>query len=276
MKLTTKNCRSFFFLTQLMSMMVFAEKHKQNKDYCIGWLPDGKSFVIRNPDVFTRRVLPKFFKATKFSSFTRKLYRWGFRQVNRGIGPDDPVIFGNEYFQRDDAELMVKMRSITAAGARKAGVDRGEELQGDSLEMMARKRNLESVIGAEEEQRKRILLDSLMREKAALGSVLAESELPFCSPALMSSLNQNLNLASSLGASQNMKAGANPLAASSLGFQNLFPNHNLHLLGNSMVSNSANNLDLYQAAAAQQAALAPPPSSADIVNAAINALRHAS
>jgi hypothetical protein len=103
-----------------MSMMRMAERQENPDTFCIAWLPDGKSFVIRNTDEFTRTVLPHYFKATKFSSYTRKLYRWGFRQVNRGIGPDDPIIFGNEYFQRDNAELMTKMRSITAAGTRKA------------------------------------------------------------------------------------------------------------------------------------------------------------
>ena len=97
-----------------MNMMRFADKQENTEEYCAAWLNDGKSFVIRDADAFTRQVIPHFFKATKFSSFTRKLYRWGFRQVNRGIGPDDPIIFGNEYFQRDNADLMVKMRSITA------------------------------------------------------------------------------------------------------------------------------------------------------------------
>jgi hypothetical protein len=65
------------------------------------------------------------------------VYRWGFRQVNRGIGPDDPIIFGNEYFQRDDAGLMAKMRSTTAASTRKQ-----EE---DNLQtMLAQKRALDS------------------------------------------------------------------------------------------------------------------------------------
>lgn len=89
---------------------------------CVQWVDDGKSFVINQPDVFTRDVVPRFFKATKFSSFTRKLYRWGFRQVNRGIGPEDPIIFGNDFFQRDNEELMCKMKSVTAASARKQDV----------------------------------------------------------------------------------------------------------------------------------------------------------
>lgn len=48
--------------TQLMNMMQFADQFKDDDTYCIAWIPDGKSFVIRNPDNFTRQVLPKFFK----------------------------------------------------------------------------------------------------------------------------------------------------------------------------------------------------------------------
>lgn len=137
-----------------MAMMRFADQHKDDEEYCIAWLPDGKSFVIRNPDSFTRQVLPKYFKATKFQSFTRKLYRWGFRQVNRGIGPDDPIIFGNEFFLRDDEETMVRMRSVTAAAARKR--------QGGGVG--SRKRSLVEL----DEERKLILLDRLMQEQAAM------------------------------------------------------------------------------------------------------------
>jgi len=109
------------FPEKLMSMMRFAEKHAHDEGYCVAWLKDGKSFVIRDADAFTRNIIPQFFKSTKFSSFTRKLYRWGFRQVNRGIGPDDPIIFGNEFFQRDHADLMAKMRSITAGNITESG-----------------------------------------------------------------------------------------------------------------------------------------------------------
>lgn len=139
-----------------MSLMKFAEKEGDPETYCVAWLPDGKSFIVRNPDDFARKVLPKFFKATKFSSFTRKLYRWGFRQVNRGIGPDDPIIFGNEFFRRDDAELMAKMRSITAASTRKQ--------ETDSLQkMLAQKRALDS--WEVERDHKRILLAQIMQQQ---------------------------------------------------------------------------------------------------------------
>ena len=100
-----------------MQMMRFAET--QDEDFCIAWCEDGRSFVIRNCDEFTRTIVPNYFKPTKFSSFTRKLYRWGFRQINRGLGPEDPVIFGCAHFQRDAPEEMAHMRSMTAAAARK-------------------------------------------------------------------------------------------------------------------------------------------------------------
>lgn len=129
-----------------MTMMKMADK--QPKGFCVSWVADGKSFVIHDPDTFTRKVVPKYFKPTKFSSFTRKLYRWGFRQVNRGIGPDDPVIFGNEFFQRDQEELMTKMRSTTAARSKnfKAG-----------MEPMA--------FGDMDPEQNRMLLDRLYQEK---------------------------------------------------------------------------------------------------------------
>lgn len=112
------------FPEKMMNLMKYVEeKNKVEKEFCISWLPEGKAFVIYNIKEFTSSVIPKFFKASKFCSFTRKLYRWGFRQLNRGIGPDEPIIFGNEYFQRDNADLMVNMRSITAASIRKRESD---------------------------------------------------------------------------------------------------------------------------------------------------------
>lgn len=86
----------------------------------VAWIPDGKSFVIRSKEKFVSDLLPQFFRQGKFSSFTRKLYRWGFRQVNmqRDRQPQ-AMYFGNEYFQRDNKALLTNMRSITAAGIRR-------------------------------------------------------------------------------------------------------------------------------------------------------------
>lgn len=43
----------------------------------ISWLPDGKSFVIRDRTLFAEIVMPRYFpRKAKYSSFTRKLNRW--------------------------------------------------------------------------------------------------------------------------------------------------------------------------------------------------------
>jgi len=68
----------------------------------VAWLPHGRSFIIHSPERFTATVLPKYFKSCKFSSFTRKLYRWGFRQISKG--PDAESFF-HKHFRRDKKTL---------------------------------------------------------------------------------------------------------------------------------------------------------------------------
>jgi HSF-type DNA-binding len=109
----------------MMLMMMHVEKLHANSGKRAGqspleWMPDGRGFVIRSKERVVNDILPQFFPKTKFSSFTRKLYRWGFRQVViPGGGETRELFFGNEYFQRDQKHLLKKMRSTTAAGLRR-------------------------------------------------------------------------------------------------------------------------------------------------------------
>lgn len=99
----------------------------------ISWYHGGKAVVIRDKKDFASKWLPLFFRQAKFKSFTRKLYRWGFRQVhvpahvrqhNR-----DVVIFGNDSFQRDNKGLLSSMRSVTAAGVRREQAAKSAKLE---------------------------------------------------------------------------------------------------------------------------------------------------
>jgi HSF-type DNA-binding len=59
----------------------------ENKD-AISWLPSGKSFLVLDRKIFVQKVLPKYLgKATKYTSFTRKLSRWNFVRISNG--PDE-------------------------------------------------------------------------------------------------------------------------------------------------------------------------------------------
>lgn len=227
--------------------MKTADKHNP-KAYCIAWLPDGKTFIIRDPEEFTRKVLLHFFKATKFSSFTRKLYRWGFRQVNRGIGPEDPIIFGNECFQRDDEELMKNMRSVTAASARKQ--------EKSSLQIaLAQKARLQEA----DREKNLALIDQLLQQKAL-------NSHPLLGPAT------NALDMSALAA---LRAG---IGATGYGL-NMYDILDQRMQRNALLGalplRQQSHQSMLSALAGGQPYHQRPASSADILNAAMAALRYA-
>lgn len=102
----------------------------------VSWILDGRAFIIRSKDDLVKGLLPMFFRQSKFASFTRKLYRWGFRQVSVSGSADRilnsnkrEMIFGHELFQKDNKALMARMRSVTAAGTRRALVSSKQKRQ---------------------------------------------------------------------------------------------------------------------------------------------------
>ncbi|GAX11050.1 hypothetical protein FisN_21Lh009 [Fistulifera solaris] len=120
-----KNDSTLSFPEKLMLMLihverVYANHVKKLEDQSIGWSNNGKSFIIRDNDALCKSWIPTFFGQAKFSSFTRKLYRWGFRKVNVSINDkgEQSVVFSNENFQRGDVSRLSKMQSITAAKIR--------------------------------------------------------------------------------------------------------------------------------------------------------------
>jgi hypothetical protein len=72
----------------------------------ISWLPHGMGFVIYKKKKFAEEVLPRYFKQSKFTSFTRKLNRWGFSRISRG--PESGAYF-HKNFQRDNFALCLQM-----------------------------------------------------------------------------------------------------------------------------------------------------------------------
>lgn len=100
-----------------------ARQGRNSHKACIAWTNDGRAFVITDQDELVNSFLPRTFPKTKFSSFTRKLYRWGFRQMGLNEskkGSGCPKIFAHDLFRRDNKQLMAHMQSTTAEGARRA------------------------------------------------------------------------------------------------------------------------------------------------------------
>jgi len=66
------------------------------------WLPGGKAFIIYDKKRFAANILPRFFKQSQFTSFTRKMSRWSYVRVNRG-----PLMgaYYHKLFQKDKPAL---------------------------------------------------------------------------------------------------------------------------------------------------------------------------
>lgn len=45
------------------------------------WSEDGETFIVKQPEIFETKIIPQFFKHSKFSSFVRQLNFYGFRKI---------------------------------------------------------------------------------------------------------------------------------------------------------------------------------------------------
>jgi hypothetical protein len=61
----------------------------------ISWMPHGRAFIVKKPKLFAVDVLPRFFKQTKYLSFTRQLNLWGFKRITKGLDGGAYVSIGD-------------------------------------------------------------------------------------------------------------------------------------------------------------------------------------
>mmetsp|Transcript_28505 Transcript_28505/g.43830 ORF Transcript_28505/g.43830 Transcript_28505/m.43830 type:complete len:446 (-) Transcript_28505:162-1499(-) len=76
-------------------------------DDIISWMPHGRAFIVKQPKTFVVEVLPRFFKQSKFMSFTRQLNLWGFKRITKG--PDQGSYY-HELFLRGKGRLVTRMK----------------------------------------------------------------------------------------------------------------------------------------------------------------------
>lgn len=72
----------------------------------VSWLPHGRAFLIFQKKRFETELMPTLFKQSKFTSFTRKLNRWGFQRVRKG--PEAGAYY-HKYFKRGQPRLSMQM-----------------------------------------------------------------------------------------------------------------------------------------------------------------------
>lgn len=96
----------------------------------IQWTPDGDAFVVSSISTCEKDILPRFFKQSKFSSFVRKLNRWGFKQLSKGETSSRIVLFQHPLFKRGEIEMCMRM-SCSEYGALRNKVKLMPPLKGD-------------------------------------------------------------------------------------------------------------------------------------------------
>jgi len=80
----------------------------------ISWLPHGMAWKVHDSERFEKEIIPKHFKQTKFSSFTRQVNGWGFKRICKG---EDKGGFYHTLFIKDKPELMRQIRRVKKADA---------------------------------------------------------------------------------------------------------------------------------------------------------------
>jgi hypothetical protein len=85
----------------------------------ISWHKDGNSFRVHNPEVFVEKILPRYFKKSKYRSFQRQLNLYGFHRIT-AVKPFWDSCYHHPDFSREDES---GCRNINRPLRRKSGQD---------------------------------------------------------------------------------------------------------------------------------------------------------
>lgn len=97
---------------------MLTETEKDGLEKIVSWQPHGRCFVVHDQKLFVQRILPCWFRQTKFSSFQRQLNLYGFRRITNAT---DKGGYYHELFLRCKPQLCysIKRTKIKGTGTRK-------------------------------------------------------------------------------------------------------------------------------------------------------------
>jgi hypothetical protein len=60
---------------------ILEEVEHKKLDWIVSWLPDGRGFQVHCQKSFSEKIIPMFFRHSRYKSFQRQLYLYGFRSL---------------------------------------------------------------------------------------------------------------------------------------------------------------------------------------------------
>lgn len=94
------------------------------QEHIMSWQAHGRAFSVLDQKLFVEKIMPKFFKQTKFASFQRQLNLYGFQRISSGI---DKGAYYHELFLRGKPFLCRRMSRIRVKGNGVRSASRPEE-----------------------------------------------------------------------------------------------------------------------------------------------------
>mmetsp|Transcript_34206 Transcript_34206/g.43683 ORF Transcript_34206/g.43683 Transcript_34206/m.43683 type:complete len:379 (+) Transcript_34206:70-1206(+) len=73
----------------------------------VSWNIAGNAFFVKETERFSKEILMKYFRHSKFASFQRQLNLYGFRKITRG---PDAGAYAHQYFRRGQPDLLILVR----------------------------------------------------------------------------------------------------------------------------------------------------------------------
>lgn len=97
-KTKKQQCANTFMAFPQKLHHILCQVEKNDQTSIISWQPHGRAFVVHDKETFTEKIMSKYFRQTKFTSFQRQLNMYGFVRLTRG--QDNGAYYHEFFFKR--------------------------------------------------------------------------------------------------------------------------------------------------------------------------------
>jgi len=174
----------FAFPFKLHSILENAEK--SNQEEIVSWLPSGKAFKIHKPKDFASNIMPSYFQQTKYRSFQRQLYIYGFDRV-KDKSSDDYGAYYHKLFIRGESDLCLDMTRQKIKGTGLSNEERRRKAALSNANKVSGKKPKPTKSTVSQNRKRSSSTTTKSNDNASTGTTIPSSFMPSFSLDLQSS-----------------------------------------------------------------------------------------